>query len=53
MVSESKNFKGIYPILYAFFDRNGKLNREVMFVLQRPGHVRIPRLMVLPKGQEL
>jgi len=25
----------------------------VMFVLQRPGHVRIPRLMVLPKGQEL
>jgi hypothetical protein len=29
-MSESKNFKGIYPILYAFFDRNGKLNREVM-----------------------
>ena len=29
-MSESKNFKEIYPILYAFFDRNGKLNREVM-----------------------
>ena len=25
----------------------------VMFALQRPGHVRIPKLMVLPKGQEL
>lgn len=30
MMSESTNFKGIYPILYAFFDKKGKLDREAM-----------------------
>ena len=29
-MSESMNFRGIYPILYAFFDRQGKLDREAM-----------------------
>jgi len=30
MMSESTNFKGIYPILYAFFDKKGKLDRKAM-----------------------
>ena len=29
-MSESMKFRGIYPILYAFFDRQGKLDREAM-----------------------
>ena len=29
-MSESLKFRGIYPILYAFFDRQGKLDREAM-----------------------
>ena len=29
-MSESLKFRGIYPILYAFFDRQGKLDRETM-----------------------
>ena len=29
-MSESLKFRGIYPILYAFFDRKGKLDREAM-----------------------
>ena len=29
-MSESLKFRGIYPILYAFFDQQGKLDREAM-----------------------
>ena len=29
-MSESMKFRGIYPILYAFFDRQGELDREAM-----------------------
>ena len=29
-MSETLKFRGIYPILYAFFDRQGKLDREAM-----------------------
>ena len=29
-MSESLKFRGIHPILYAFFDRQGKLDREAM-----------------------
>ena len=29
-MNDSRRFRGIYPILYAFFDRYGKLDREAM-----------------------
>lgn len=29
-MSESRKFKGIYPILYAFFDQQGKLDQKAM-----------------------
>jgi len=56
VLTELHNHMEVHPA--KFMEINTPLLPEdiaetVMFVLQRPGHVRIPRLMVLPKGQEL
>ena len=56
VLTELHNHMEVHPTKFMEIDTPllpEDIAETVMFVLQRPGHVRIPRLMVLPKGQEL
>jgi len=56
VLTELHNHMEVHPTMFMEIDTPllpEDIAETVMFVLQRPGHVRIPRLMVLPKGQEL